>query len=80
MQTVSAEWKQAMLQNIVPESFIEVSYKVGDPNADGQGTVTDNGEWSGATSAEIANGLDKNYRKFATLEPNMTECAKILSL
>ena len=71
MQTVSAEWKQAMLQNIVPESFIEVSYKVGDPDADGQGTVTDNGEWSGATSAEIANGLDKNYRKFATLEPNM---------
>lgn len=71
MQTVSAGWKQAMLQNVVPESYVEVSYKVGNPDADGTGVASDNGAWSGANTAQISNGLDKNYQRFATLEPNM---------
>lgn len=71
MQTVSASWREAQLRHIVPESFVEVSYKVSDPVAEADATATDNGALGIADTAQVVDTLDKNYGKYATLEHNI---------
>lgn len=71
MQRVSDEWKSTMRQTIVPESFVEISYKVSDYDSERDASATDNGHWSEASADVLVNLLDKEYSKYAALEHNM---------
>ena len=68
METVSNEWKQAQLETIVPVSFIEIKYNVGDP--DSQADVSPTG-----TQSEYSNIAETvtqyTPKKYAFLEHNM---------
>lgn len=69
MQEVSQAWKEAQLQNIVPMSYIEISYNVGDPDA--QADVKTSAETTSYGKPEQAgNYLTKVYGLYATLEHN----------
>ena len=70
MQTVSSAWKQAQQQNIVPESFVEVSYRVTDPEAEADAQATDNGHMSFADTPSIVSPLEKSYAPYIVLEQN----------
>lgn len=54
----------------MPESFIEISYKVGDPSAQTDATATDSGHEAFANTAQIVDDLDKTYAPYASLEHN----------
>lgn len=71
MQGVSAGWKTAQEQVIVPESYIEISYKVGDPAAQPDATATDNGSETFSDAQQTLNELEKTYVKYSTLEHNL---------
>lgn len=68
MQPVSQEWKTAQRQTLVPESFVNITMKVGDPDAQADASLSDNGH------AYIANTPDVLAQtadpvKYATAEP-----------
>ena len=69
MQEVSQAWKEAQLQNIVPMSYIQLSYNITDPDA--QADASTSGETTSYGKPEQAgNLLDKTYGLYATLEHN----------
>ena len=69
MQEVSQAWKEAQLQNIVPMSYIEISYHITDPDA--QADVSTSAETTSYGKPEQAGtSFDKNYDIYATLEHN----------
>lgn len=70
MQSVSEAWKQAQARDIVPETFIEISYRVDDPAAQTDTTATDNGHIDLANTAQTTDDLDKTYMPYASLELN----------
>lgn len=70
MQNVSTAWKTAQAQSLVPESFIEISYKVGDPQAQADAAASDNGHLAIANTAQTVDGLDKAYVLYSSLEHN----------
>lgn len=69
MQSVSAEWIAAQRQNIVPPSFVEVTYRVTDPDLDNAATASDNGHISFGDVTQI---LDDTaiFDRYITLERN----------
>jgi hypothetical protein len=71
MQNTSTAWKEAQEQTIVPESFVELSYRVGDPAAQLDVTATDNGSEPFANTAQIVDELEKTYEKYATFEQDI---------
>lgn len=71
MQTVSDAWKSAQLQNLVPESFVEISYRITDPNAESDASGTDNGHVEFSDTSQIVDEVDNIYEKYATLEHNV---------
>lgn len=68
MQGVSDAWKAVQRENIVPMSYLEVSYTVGDPDAQAAASASDNGAWTYSKTAQIVNGLGREYKKYATFE------------
>jgi hypothetical protein len=70
MQTVSDAWKQTQKDMLLPEQFIEIEYSVTDPDVQGDGTASSNGEMDFATTEDI---LEKptNSPLYATLEHNI---------
>lgn len=70
MQSVSTAWKTAMAQTIVPESFIEITYNVSDPEAQADASASDNGAASVSHTSQIVNPTNKTYTKYGTLEFN----------
>lgn len=77
MQTVSTEWKEAMgcfdyadRPNFVPETFVEVSYSVNDPAAQGAAVAADNGSTDYSNTAQTVTTVDKNYVPYAVAELN----------
>lgn len=69
MQEVSQAWKEAQLQNIVPMSYIQISYNISDPEA--QEDVSTSGETTSyGNSEQVGNTLEKEYKKYVTLEHN----------
>lgn len=70
MQTVSQAWKDAQLQYIVPESFVEVSLNVGDPESQADAQSASNGEEFYSDATELVRSTEKNPVKYATLESN----------
>ena len=43
MQNTSTAWKLAQAQTLVPESFVEITYTINDPEAQVDATAADNG-------------------------------------
>lgn len=70
MQSVSQAWINAQQQIIVPVSFIEIGYKVTDPDADVDASASATSEEPFSNTAQIVDLLEKNYRKYAVLEKN----------
>ena len=70
MQNVSQAWKNAQAEMIVPEQFIEIEYSITDPDVQGDGAASSNGEMRFASTESI---LDKNLYPalYATLEHNI---------
>ena len=71
MQTVSQAWIAAQQQTLVPESFVEVSLTVGDPDAQAEAAVTSNGELYFSDAAAVTGSAEQSPEKYATLEQNI---------
>lgn len=71
MQAVSQSWKDAHRKTIAPESYVEIHFKVGDPNAQNDATVRANGSEYFSTPDEIVNGTVNSPVPYATLEPGI---------
>lgn len=70
MQKVSDAWKQAQSEMLVPEQFIEIEYSVTDPDVQGDGAASSNGDTDFATTEGILNKpIDSPL--YATLEHNI---------
>lgn len=68
MQPVSQAWINNQRKTLVSESFVEISMKVGDPNAQANADITTNGQESIANPEDL---LDHTAApvKYASLEP-----------
>lgn len=71
MQTVSDKWKAIHNQQLVNESFVEVSFNIADPDAISDTSASDNGSIYYSNTAQIVSEVDKTSKKYATLEENM---------
>jgi hypothetical protein len=72
MQEVSQAWKDAQKLNFVPESYVEVTLSVTDPEMDiSEAEIADNGHEGFSNVEQTIDGLDKEPVKYATLERNM---------
>lgn len=69
MQEVSQAWKEAHKKNLVPESFVEVTLTVGDPESQADGTASSNGEVPFSDASSLVDGTDRTPLPYATLEP-----------
>lgn len=70
MISVSNEWKAAHNESLLPETFIELSYGITDPQlaVDANTSATDEESFSEAEN--ITNAMDKTPERYATLELN----------
>ena len=71
MQRVSEAWKAAHTQDIVPEQYIEIEYSVTDPDMQGDGSASSNGEMDYAVTEDITDTVAKSPPLYATLEHNI---------
>ena len=70
MQSVSQDWKDNQEKILANESYVEISFKVTDPDAYEDASATDNSHVSFADTNYIVSEVDKNIRPYATLEMN----------
>lgn len=71
MQSVSTAWKTAQEQTLVPESFVEVTLQIGDPDAQADAVPSDNGHEGYSSTEHLADETEKDQIKLATLEHNI---------
>ena len=72
MQIVYDNWKNAHKQRILPESFVEVSLDITDPEALlGISSQEDNGAIYISDSSKLTNGVDETPTPYCTLEQNL---------
>ena len=71
MREVSAAWKAAQKQNFLPESFVEITLNVGDPDSQADARTSDNGQMSFSRSSALADGTDRTPKQYALLERNL---------
>lgn len=70
MQNVTDAWKATHSEAFLPLSYVEISYSVGDSDAQNDATASDNGKATVADTAQIVSTVDKAYSKYASLELN----------
>lgn len=73
MYETNPEWKENQQNPLTSEGFVEVSYKVSDPDLPGA-SPTANNELSGpltSQTSEIAKDTDRDITPYATLERNL---------
>ena len=70
MVPVSNEWKTAHDELLLPETFIELSYGITDPQLAIDANTSATNEESFSEAENITNGTDKNPERYATLELN----------
>lgn len=70
MQQVSQAWKNAHRKTMVPEAFVEISLKIGDPDAQADMIPTDNGHEDISHLPDIVERTAAPP-KYATLEPRL---------
>lgn len=71
MQNVSDAWKAVHKQQLVNESFIEISFDIADPDSLADATSEDNGAIYIADTAQIVSEVDRNIVPYSTLEQNL---------
>ena len=71
MQIVSDKWKSAHRQQMLNESFVDISIGVADPDAIVDASATDNGACYLANTSDVVRGLDRTVPNYATLEENL---------
>ncbi len=71
MQNVSDAWKAVQNQQLVNESYIEISFDIADPDALADASSEDNGAIYIADTEQIVSEVDKNIMPYATLEENL---------
>lgn len=71
MQNVSDAWKAVQRQQLVNESFVEISFNIADPDALADATSEDNGAIYIANTEQIVSEVDKSIVPYGTLEENI---------
>lgn len=71
MEAVSQAWKNNQRQTLVSESFVEISFRIGDPEAQADASVSDNGSAYFATPQAVVEEAVGRPVKYATLEPGL---------
>lgn len=71
MQNVSDSWKAVQRQQLVNESFVEISFDIADPDALADATSEDNGAIYIADTEQIVSEVDKDIVPYGTLEENL---------
>ena len=71
MINVSDAWKAEHGKALLDESFIEISYNITDPDAQGDATATDNGAIFLSDSSGTVSTAEKQIMPYATLEQNL---------
>lgn len=71
MQEVSQAWIEAQNKTFVPESYVEVTLNVGDPNSQADAAPSDNGQMDFSNSGALADGTDRTPKRYALLERNL---------
>lgn len=71
MISVSDTWKAIQKDTILPESFVEITYWITDPGAQGLATESNNGDLFYSNSDAILNANEERVPKYATLENNL---------
>lgn len=71
MQEVSKAWIEAQKRNFVPESYVEVTLNVGDPESQADASPESNGEIDISSASRLTDGTERNPTKYAFLERNM---------
>lgn len=71
MQAVSQAWLDAQQQTLVPESYVEVSLTVGDPDAQADATASSNGEQAFSDAAAVVGDAEQSPTIFGTTELNI---------
>lgn len=71
MIPVSETWKMVQKQTVLPESFVEVTYWITEPDAQNLASESNNGSIFYSDHQAIVDTDDKQFPKYATLENNM---------
>lgn len=71
MVNVSDAWKSAQKNSFLPESFVEVTYWITEAGAQVLASESNNGATHYSDHSEIVSTLNKDFKKYATLENNM---------
>lgn len=71
MQVVSQAWKDNQNEYLVSESFVELTYEIGDPDSLVDASGTDNGATYFSNTPIIVNEVDETMTKYATFEQDM---------
>lgn len=71
MQNVSDAWKSVQKQQLVNETYVEISFDIADPDALADATSSDNGAIYFADTEQIVSEVDKNIEPYGTLEENL---------
>ena len=71
MQEVSQAWIDAQKKTFVPESYVEVTLNVGDPDSQADAAPSDNGQMDFSNSGSLTDGTDRTPKRYALLERNL---------
>lgn len=70
MQSVSQSWKECQNKTLVNEGYVEIHFRITDPDAYMDATATDSGHAVISNTNHIVSNVDKNIHPYATLERN----------
>lgn len=71
MIAVSDAWRAIQKETVLPESFVEVTYWITEPGAQGLATESNNGALFYSDHTAIVDTTNKDFQKYATLENNI---------
>lgn len=71
MQATSQAWKNNQRKTLVSESFVEISFRIGNPDAQADAEVSSNGSEYFATPQEVVEETVNRPVPYATLEPGI---------
>jgi hypothetical protein len=70
MQPVSQAWKDNHNKTIVNEGYVEINFKITDPDASMDATAIDNGHLPFSDTNSVVSNVEKSITPYATLELN----------
>lgn len=79
MQTVSQSWITAQEQTLVPESFVDITLRVGDPEAQADSTSTASNQEAYSDASQLVKEVEHQLDKYATLESNLIDLGQVFT-